>query len=164
MKTVSDLKKTLFGRVKIKNYQAKQKDNILSTVTIVCLEQYGTKVVSWLSSDFFDSFQFFVFIEVESMNSRILVFEVINGSADVNSRSRTCRLKYKNYHFLNKFSNLQKFADSAPLIVFEFPNSSLGSSSTSVISSAEEQHRSIVQADKAVLRNSPENVKIFKNN
>jgi hypothetical protein len=163
MKALSDLK-NLFGRVEIYNNQAKQKRRSLNAVITVRLEEDREKVVYWLSSDFFDSFQFFVFIQVESMNSRILVFEVINGSADVNSRSRTCRLKYKNYHFLNKFSNLQKFADSAPLIVFEFPNSSLGSSSTSVISSAEEQHRSIVQADKAVLRNSPENVKIFKNN
>jgi hypothetical protein len=40
----------------------------------------------------------------------------------------------------------------------------LSITSISRILSAEQQHRSIVQSNKAVARNIPEKVKIFKNN
>ena len=127
------------------------------------MEEDGVIVASWMASDFFDSFEAFVFVEVDSINRRISGFKVINGPADVNSRSGTCRLKNKNYYFLNYVSNLQKFADSAPFFIFQFPDSSLVAV-TSVIVSAEQKHRSIVQSNKAVLRNYSEKVKIFKNN
>jgi hypothetical protein len=120
------------------------------------LEDDGPIVSSWLFADFLDSFQFFVFVQVDSMNRRMFPFEVINGPADVNSRSAICRLKNKNYYFFNYVSNLRKFADSDPFFFFQLPDSSLGNPiSTSPILSAEQQHRSIVQADKAVALNFP---------
>jgi hypothetical protein len=106
-------------------------------------------------------FQLFVFVQVHSINRRILPFKVINGPADVNSGSRTCGLKTRIIFFLNYVSNLQKFADSAPFFVFQLPDSSLFAA-TSQIVSAEQQHRSIFKSDKAVVRNFPEKVKILK--
>ena len=135
-----------------------KKGRSLSTVIIVRLEEDGKIVVTWLASDFFDSFQLFVFVQVHSINRRILPFKVINGPADVNSGSRTCG---QELFFLNYVSNLQKFADSAPFFVFQLPDSSLFAA-TSQIVSAEQQHRFIFKSDKAVVRNFPEKVKILK--
>ena len=163
MKALSDLKKLYLKESKSKIIK-QEKGRTLSTVITVRLEEDGERVVVWLASDLSDSFEFFVFIQVEAMNRQIFPFEVINGSAVVNSRSITCALKNKNYFFLIYVSNLRKFADSVPLILFEFPNSSLDNTSISTIDSAEQQHCSIFQSNKAVARNFPEKVKIFKNN
>jgi hypothetical protein len=62
---------------------------------------------------------------------------------------------------LSYVSNLRKFVDSAPFFFFKFPNSSL-LAVTSPIESAEQQHRFIFQSNKAVARNFPEKVKIYK--
>ena len=73
------------------------------------------------------------------------------------------RAENKNYLFFNYVSNLRKIADSAPIFVFKLPDSSLGNVlTTTVILSAEQQHRSIVESNKAVVRNFPEKVKILK--
>ena len=138
-------KVTLFEKFKKnRKKQDEQKRRSLVAVIFVHLEDDGPIVSSWLFADFLDSFQFFVFVQVDSMNRRIFPFEVINGPADVNSRSAICRLKNKNYYFFNYVSNLRKFADSDPFFFFQIPDSSLGNPiSTSPILSAEQQHRSI---------------------
>ena len=108
-----------------------KKGRSLSTVIIVRLEEDGKIVVTWLASDFFDSFQLFVFVQVHSINRRILPFKVINGPADVNSGSRTCGLKTR-IIFLKlcfKPSKIRRFCSilrlSAPRFQFvrcHFPN------------------------------------------
>jgi hypothetical protein len=132
------------------------------------LEEDGKIVVFWLSPDFFDSFQFIVCVEVESINRRTFVLEVINGPANVNSRSIICGLKYKNYCFELCFkvwkvenSNLRKFADSAPFFFFQLPDSSLKTVTYRIVS-AEQQDRSIFQSNKAVIRNFPQKYKLSK--
>jgi hypothetical protein len=131
----------------IRKKQAEKNSN-LSTVIIVCLEEDRKFVFSWLASNFFYFFKRFVFVEVDSIDPRIFHFKVINSPVYVNSRSPICGLKNKNNIFLNYVSNLQKFSDSVPSIFFKFPDSGLVG--RTFILSAEQQHCSIFESNKAV--------------
>ena len=69
--------KTLFEKAEIRENRAEQKGRVECTVIIVRFEEYRKNVSSRLSSDYFDSFQIFVFVEIESINRRILELNVI---------------------------------------------------------------------------------------
>ena len=76
---------------------------ILDTVMTVYLEKYRLWVFCWLAFNFFDRFQSFVFVQVESINRRGVVAKIINGSAYVNCRSTIAALPNESKLFLQNF-------------------------------------------------------------
>ena len=74
----------------------KKMQKISNTVIRNSLEQHRIKVIAWLISNLSDVLKFFCFSEIQSLNGLRVVSEIINWSADVNGRSTTVGLKYKN--------------------------------------------------------------------
>ena len=128
---MKQFKNNFIREVQNQRKSERKKNGSLGTEIIVGLEEYRKIILSWLSPNFFDSFQFFVFVEVESMNRIKIDFKVVNGPAYINSRSITSRLKYKNYFFFKFFfkpSIIRRFCSIDRLLVarFQFGVSNFG--------------------------------------